>query len=115
MSLLRSPAFTAFMMNASVAIESSCGKSSAMCSPYAAIVDEKILCVHGGPSPELINMDQIKGMVRPCEVPDTGMLCDFCGPIQTQKSQAGQKLTVAFPTSTALTLSPPSSNGLTWI
>jgi serine/threonine-protein phosphatase PP1 catalytic subunit len=43
----------------------------------AALIDEKILCMHGGLSPELTNMDQIKRIVRPTDVPDTGLLCDL--------------------------------------
>jgi diadenosine tetraphosphatase ApaH/serine/threonine PP2A family protein phosphatase len=35
------------------------------CLPVAAIVDEKILCMHGGLSPELLNMEQIKRIMRP--------------------------------------------------
>jgi len=45
--------------------------------PPAAIVDDKILCMHGGISPELHNYDQIRNMVRPCDIPDTGLLCDL--------------------------------------
>ncbi|EER07330.1 protein phosphatase type 1, putative [Perkinsus marinus ATCC 50983] len=47
------------------------------CLPVAAIVDEKILCMHGGLSPELNSMDQIKRILRPTDVPDTGLLCDL--------------------------------------
>jgi serine/threonine-protein phosphatase PP1 catalytic subunit len=47
------------------------------CLPVAAVIDEKILCMHGGLSPELVNMDQIKRIVRPTDVPDTGLLCDL--------------------------------------
>lgn len=47
------------------------------CLPVAAIVDEKILCMHGGLSPELASMEQIKRLPRPTEVPDTGLLCDL--------------------------------------
>jgi serine/threonine-protein phosphatase PP1 catalytic subunit len=43
----------------------------------AAIVDEKILCMHGGLSPELLNMEQVKRIMRPTDIPDTGLLCDL--------------------------------------
>jgi hypothetical protein len=45
--------------------------------PVAAIVDEKILCMHGGLSPELLNMEQVKRIMRPTDIPDTGLLCDL--------------------------------------
>ncbi|KAL8426923.1 hypothetical protein Efla_006007 [Eimeria flavescens] len=47
------------------------------CLPVAAIIDEKILCMHGGLSPELNSMDQVRRIVRPTDVPDTGLLCDL--------------------------------------
>lgn len=47
------------------------------CLPVAAIVDEKIFCMHGGLSPELNQMEQIKRIMRPTDVPDTGLLCDL--------------------------------------
>lgn len=47
------------------------------CLPVAALVDDKILCMHGGLSPELSNIDQIKRIMRPTDVPDTGLLCDL--------------------------------------
>lgn len=47
------------------------------CLPVAAIVDEKILCMHGGLSPSLKSMDQIRRIPRPTDVPDSGLLCDL--------------------------------------
>ena len=47
------------------------------CLPVAALIDEKIFCMHGGLSPELKNMDQIKNIMRPTDVPDQGLLCDL--------------------------------------
>ena len=47
------------------------------CLPVAAIIDDKILCMHGGLSPDLQNMDQIRNLPRPTAVPDTGLLCDL--------------------------------------
>jgi len=47
------------------------------CLPVSAVCDDKILCMHGGLSPELSNLDQIKRVVRPTDIPDTGLLCDL--------------------------------------
>lgn len=47
------------------------------CLPIAAIIDEKIFCCHGGLSPDLQDMEQIRRIVRPTDVPDTGLLCDL--------------------------------------
>jgi diadenosine tetraphosphatase ApaH/serine/threonine PP2A family protein phosphatase len=33
--------------------------------------------MHGGLSPELSQMEQIANLARPCDVPDTGLLCDI--------------------------------------
>eukprot|EP00252_Welwitschia_mirabilis_P024605 TRINITY_DN734_c0_g4_i1.p1 TRINITY_DN734_c0_g4~~TRINITY_DN734_c0_g4_i1.p1 ORF type:complete len:228 (+),score=42.30 TRINITY_DN734_c0_g4_i1:401-1084(+) len=43
----------------------------------AAVIDEKILCMHGGLSPDLHNLDEIRNFPRPTDVPDTGLLCDL--------------------------------------
>ncbi|KAJ6838228.1 serine/threonine-protein phosphatase PP1-like [Iris pallida] len=47
------------------------------CLPVAALVDEKILCMHGGLSPDLNDLAQIDDIERPTEVPDGGLLCDL--------------------------------------
>ncbi|KAK7202715.1 Metallo-dependent phosphatase-like protein [Myxozyma melibiosi] len=45
--------------------------------PIAAIVASKIFCVHGGLSPVLNSMDEIRDIVRPTDVPDYGLLNDL--------------------------------------
>ncbi|XP_072955532.1 serine/threonine-protein phosphatase PP1 isozyme 3-like [Typha angustifolia] len=47
------------------------------CLPVAALIEEKIFCMHGGLSPDLRNLNQIQNLVRPTDVPDTGLLCDL--------------------------------------
>ena len=47
------------------------------CLPIASIVAEKIFCVHGGLSPSLTHMDDIRGIARPTDVPDYGLLNDL--------------------------------------
>lgn len=45
--------------------------------PVAAVVEDKILCMHGGLSPDLENLYQIFEIPRPTDVPDEGLLCDL--------------------------------------
>ncbi|RKF72512.1 Serine/threonine-protein phosphatase PP-Z [Golovinomyces cichoracearum] len=47
------------------------------CLPISAIVAGKIFCVHGGLSPALVHMDDIRNIVRPTDVPDFGLLNDL--------------------------------------
>lgn len=45
--------------------------------PVAALVNERIFCVHGGLSPELKDLNQIRQLKRPAQVPESGLLCDL--------------------------------------
>ena len=45
--------------------------------PISAIIDDRVLCMHGGLSPELNFLSQINTVQRPQDVPDTGLLCDL--------------------------------------
>lgn len=56
------------------------------CLPIAAIIDEKIFTMHGGLSPDLQSMEQIRRVMRPTDVPDTGSLI----------SKSGQNISLTF-------------------
>lgn len=45
--------------------------------PLAAVVDEKVFCVHGGLSPSINTLDQIRVLDRKQEVPHDGAMCDL--------------------------------------
>ncbi|XP_017077596.1 serine/threonine-protein phosphatase PP-Y [Drosophila eugracilis] len=45
--------------------------------PVAAVVGERIFCCHGGLSPSLRRLEQIRQLRRPTDVPDEGVLCDL--------------------------------------
>lgn len=45
--------------------------------PISSIVAGKIFCVHGGLSPSLSHMDDIRQIARPTDVPDYGLLNDL--------------------------------------
>ncbi|XP_064543558.1 serine/threonine-protein phosphatase PP-Y [Drosophila montana] len=45
--------------------------------PVAAVVADRIFCCHGGLSPHLESVQQIRDLPRPTDVPDSGLLCDL--------------------------------------
>ena len=45
--------------------------------PLAAIVDNKIFCLHGGLSPEIKTLDQIRELDRKKDIPNAGAMCDL--------------------------------------
>ena len=45
--------------------------------PLAAVVDGRVLCVHGGLSPELRTIDQMRLIDRKQEIPHEGAFCDL--------------------------------------
>ena len=45
--------------------------------PVAGLVGEKILCMHGGLSPDLEKISQIETVERPSKIPESGIMCDL--------------------------------------
>merc|ERR1712232_102522 len=45
--------------------------------PVCALIADRVLCMHGGISPELMSLDQVRDLARPCDVPEFGLLCDL--------------------------------------
>lgn len=45
--------------------------------PISAIIEETILCMHGGISPDLHSLKDIQRIQRPTDIPDKGLLCDL--------------------------------------
>ncbi|ULT95827.1 hypothetical protein L3Y34_004474 [Caenorhabditis briggsae] len=53
--------------------------------PMAGLISKKVLCMHGGLSPELVNLDTIRNIPRPCEPLDRGLLIDLLWSDPTNK------------------------------
>lgn len=47
------------------------------CLPIAALVENTIFTMHGGLSPDLNSLEQVREMERPLDVPDHGLVCDM--------------------------------------
>ena len=45
--------------------------------PITSLISGKILCMHGGLSKDLVNINQLKKIKRPTEIPEKGLLCDL--------------------------------------
>jgi len=45
--------------------------------PITALIEDNILCMHGGLSKDLNNIEQLNKIARPTEIPDEGLLCDL--------------------------------------
>jgi len=43
----------------------------------AAIIDSRVLCVHGGLSPDIRTIDQVRAIYRDQEIPHEGAFCDL--------------------------------------
>ena len=46
-------------------------------TPHTCLVDAQILCQHGGLSPSIENLDNIRAIDRVMEVPHEGPMCDL--------------------------------------
>jgi len=45
--------------------------------PLAALVDRAVFCVHGGLSPSIDTIDQVRSLTRFAEIPEDGPVCDL--------------------------------------
>jgi len=52
------------------------------CMPACAVVSDKVICMHGGLSQEMMKdgsslVEEVSAMKRPADIPDSGFLCDL--------------------------------------
>ncbi|CAK9323427.1 unnamed protein product [Citrullus colocynthis] len=80
------------------------------CLPVAAVIDDKILCMHGGLSPEMQSLNQVGDIERPIDVPDQGLLCDLLSADPDRDIRGWEKMTGEFPLPSAKTRQAVSYN-----
>ena len=44
------------------------------CFPIVGSIDDKIICMHGGLSPEFNTLDQLNKIIRPTDIPEQGKI-----------------------------------------
>jgi serine/threonine-protein phosphatase PP1 catalytic subunit len=47
------------------------------CMPIVAVIEETVVCMHGGLSPSLSDFEDLDKTQRPCEIGEEGLLCDI--------------------------------------
>lgn len=47
------------------------------CMPIVGVIEDRIFCCHGGLSPDINSIEQVRRICRPTDVPNSGMLCDL--------------------------------------
>lgn len=47
------------------------------CMPVCGLIDDKIMCMHGGLSPVLDDFEEVRRIRRPMDVPHRGIMCDL--------------------------------------
>ena len=60
--------------------------------PVCALIDDKILCMHGGISDKITNLEALKKTKKPENIPDEGLLCD----LMWADPEKGQHVTYTF-------------------
>jgi len=63
------------------------------CLPVSAVLEDKVICMHGGLSPELSQLEQINRVVRPQMFQTLASYVTCCGLIQKRISAAGARTT----------------------
>ena len=85
------------------------------CLPCAAVIDEKIFCMPRRPLARAQPMEQIKRIMRPTDVPDTGLLCDLlwsgaCG-VRPSRARRPRRLVVSVAVRTSRASELPEQRG----